>query len=275
MDAYDLDAYFSRIGHGGSTAPRLDTLAALHRAHTRAIAFENLNPLLDIPVGLDPASLQRKLVQGQRGGYCFEHNLLLSGVLQQLGFRVTQLAARVLWGAPDDAQRARTHMLLRIDVEGESFLIDGGFGGMTLPSPIRLDVEGPQTTTHEPYRLLRRGDDIFMQAEVAGEWRTLYRFDLQPHFLPDYEIVNGYYCYHPDSHFKQRLSVGRAVDGGRDALANNVLTRHRLGAESTKRVLGSASELRDALEDVFELRVPQVPQLHERLQRIAEMEVPA
>lgn len=274
MDMIDLDAYFRRIGHGGPATVRLDTLTAIHRAHTRTFPFENLNPLLDIPVRLDAESLQHKFVHEQRGGYCFEHNLLLSGVLQQLGFQVTQLAARVLSGAPDDAQRARTHMLLRIDVEGESFLIDGGFGGMTLPTPIRLHVEGPQATSHEPYRLLPLGEERLMQSEVGGEWRTLYRFDLQPHYLPDYEIVNGYYCYHPESHFKQRLIAGRAIDGGRDALANNVLTQHRLGTESRKRVLSSASELRDALEEVFELRLPTVPLLHERLQRIAELEVP-
>jgi arylamine N-acetyltransferase len=39
-----------------------------------AIAFENLNSLLNQPVKLDLASLQQKLINEGRGGYCFEQN---------------------------------------------------------------------------------------------------------------------------------------------------------------------------------------------------------
>jgi N-acetyltransferase len=48
-EAIDLDAYFRRIGHAGAREPTLDTLAALHLRHVRAIPFENLNPLLGWP----------------------------------------------------------------------------------------------------------------------------------------------------------------------------------------------------------------------------------
>jgi len=42
-------------------------------------------------------------------GYCFEQNLLLSHVLNGLGFKVSGLAARVLWNAPEGASpRAAT-----------------------------------------------------------------------------------------------------------------------------------------------------------------------
>jgi arylamine N-acetyltransferase len=40
----------------------------------RAIAFENLTSLLKQPVKLDLASLQQKLINEGRGGYCFEQN---------------------------------------------------------------------------------------------------------------------------------------------------------------------------------------------------------
>src|SRR5688572_5787925 len=96
----DLDAYFERIGHRGPRPATLDTLAAIHALHPAAIPFENLDPFLGRPVRLDLPSLERKLVDERRGGYCFEHNLLLAAVLRRLGFAVTGLAARVLWNQP-------------------------------------------------------------------------------------------------------------------------------------------------------------------------------
>ena len=73
----DLDAYFRRIGYDGPRDASLETLRELHRLHPQAIPFENLDPLLGRPVNLDPASLQAKLVEGGRGGYCFEQNGVL------------------------------------------------------------------------------------------------------------------------------------------------------------------------------------------------------
>src|SRR5689334_9048986 len=134
--AIDLDAYFERIGYTGAGTPTLDTLRVILLRHTEAIAFENLDPLLRRRVRLDAASLERKLVRDGRGGYCFEHNLLLRHALEGIGFAVTGLAARVIWNAPEGALRPRTHMLLRVQVEGTPYLADVGFGGQTLTGPL-------------------------------------------------------------------------------------------------------------------------------------------
>ena len=87
----DLDTYFRRIGFAGEAVPDRATLDAIHRLHPQAIAFENLDPLLGVPVRLDAAALQDKLVRSGRGGYCYEHNLLLMHVLKALGFDVRGL----------------------------------------------------------------------------------------------------------------------------------------------------------------------------------------
>ena len=89
----DLDSYFKRIGYSGSRSPTLETLRALQARHPLAIAFENLDTLSGRPVRLDVGSLERKLVQSRRGGYCFEQNLLFKHVLGALGFTATALAA--------------------------------------------------------------------------------------------------------------------------------------------------------------------------------------
>jgi arylamine N-acetyltransferase len=95
--ALDLTAYFDRIGHTGLSEPTLETLHSLVAAHNRSIPFENLDPLLGIPVAdLSAAALAEKLVQRRRGGYCYEQNGLMGYVLEQLGFGVERLAGRVV-----------------------------------------------------------------------------------------------------------------------------------------------------------------------------------
>ncbi|MGZ5214282.1 MAG: arylamine N-acetyltransferase family protein, partial [Actinomycetota bacterium] len=94
----DLEAYLARIGHTGDLGPTIDTLTALHREHVLSIPFENLDILLGRPIRLDLESLQAKLVQRRRGGYCFEQNSLFAAVLEHLGFDIVRLAARVRMG---------------------------------------------------------------------------------------------------------------------------------------------------------------------------------
>jgi N-hydroxyarylamine O-acetyltransferase len=63
----DLDAYFERIGWGGSTQATFDTLSDLVRAHVTAIPFQNLDVLLGRPIRLDLEGIQDKLVRARRG----------------------------------------------------------------------------------------------------------------------------------------------------------------------------------------------------------------
>lgn len=193
----DLPAYLARIGHAGAVRPDLETLAALQRAHTQAIPFENLDPWLARPVVLDGDALQRKLVAQRRGGYCYEHNLLLGEALRAIGFAVVDLAARVRWNMPEELQRPRTHMLMLVSLDGERFVVDGGFGGMVLTAPLRLEQRGPQVTPHGRFRVQREGGGEAVQVESGGAWKTLYVFTHEPQLRVDYEMTSWYLCNHP------------------------------------------------------------------------------
>ena len=264
----DVDAYCERIGYTGPRSVSLDTLAAIHLHHPQAIPFENLNPLLRWPVRLDVQSLQQKLVRDQRGGYCYEHNLLLSQVLQQLGYRVRPLAARVLWNVPEGIVRPRSHMLLLIDVDDGRYVADVGFGGLTLTAPLRLQVDVEQSTPHELFRLVASGEEFVMQAKCGDSWRSLYTFDLQEQRLEDYEVVNWYLCNNPSSHFVTGLVAARPDRECRYALRGQEFTVHHVNGGTERRLLISAGELREALEKTFRVTLPEGPELDVALQRV-------
>jgi N-hydroxyarylamine O-acetyltransferase len=268
-DSIDLDSYLHRIGFRGDSRPTLETLRTIHALHPQTIPFENLNPLLRRPVRLDAASLEDKLVRSGRGGYCFEHNLLLRHALEALGYRVTGLAARVLWGAPQGAVTSRTHMLLRVYVDGTSYLADVGFGGLTLTAPLRFATDVEQPTPHEPARITSSGNEFLMQAKLGEAWHTLYRFDLQEQHLIDYELANWYTSAHPRSFFVNGLMVARSDPGRRYTLRNTELSVYESGGRHEHRTLASVAELRDALTGLFQLSLPEGPEVDAALARLA------
>jgi N-hydroxyarylamine O-acetyltransferase len=264
--AFDLDAYLRRIAYDGARMPTLDTLREIHRRHVASIAFENLDPLLRRPVQLDAGSLQRKLVDGGRGGWCYEQNNTLRHALDALGFRTTGLAARVVWNRPPGVVTPRTHMLLRVDLD-QPWIVDAGFGGLTLTGPLRLVPDVEQATPNGPFRLAPCDDGFELQARLGDDWTPLYRFDLQPQQLADYALVNWYLSHHPQSHFLNGLMVARTDAGGRYTLRDNVLTVRHADGHVEARTLDSPAALRAALETEFRLVLPDGPELDAVLAR--------
>jgi len=264
-DSLDLDAYLRRIGWRGELRPDLASLQRLPALHVAAIAFENLNPFLGRAVPLDLASVQRKLVHEGRGGYCFEQNLLFAEVLRATGFRVTGLAARVLWGRPEDAVTARSHMALLVDLPEGPHIVDVGFGGLTLTGVLRLQPGIDQPTPHEPFRLLEADGDWRMQARVRGEWKTLYRFDLQRQHAVDYEVSNYFVATNPASHFVNHLICARALPERRLALMDREFTVHPLHGDSVRRLLASPQAICEVLRSEFDIALPSPDELEQRL----------
>lgn len=254
----DLGAYFDRIGYRGAAEPNLEVLQDLMTAHTGAIPFENLDPLMGVPVDdLSPGALTDKLVHRRRGGYCYEQNGLMGYALAEIGFRVRRLVGRVVWMLPPDAPLgAQTHTVLAVTFPGSqgSYLVDVGFGGQTLTSPIRFETANAQQTTHEPYRLNDRGDGLVLQAMVRGDWKPLYVFGTQTVPQIDLKVGSWYVSTHPESIFVTGLMAALTTDDARYNLAGRNLTVHRAdGSEKIR--LDDAAAVIDVLSERFGIDV--------------------
>jgi arylamine N-acetyltransferase len=257
----DLNGYFDRINYRGVAEPNLDVLQDLVTAHTQTIPFENLDPMMGVPVDdLSPVALTDKLVHRRRGGYCYEVNGLMGYVLGQIGFRVRRLAGRVIWMLPPHAPLpAQTHTVLAVRFPGSqgAYLVDVGFGGQTPTSPLRLETGSVQQTTHEPYRLEDRGDGLVLQALIRGEWVPLYEFSTRTQPDIDRKVGSWFVSTHPSSHFVTSLTAARVTEDGRLNLAGRNLTIHRADA-SEKVWLDDAAAVVDILSDLFGINVADV-----------------
>lgn len=250
----DLDAYCARIGYDGPRAPTLDVLRALHVLHPAAIPFEAIDVLTGRGVDLAPAAVEAKLVHGRRGGYCFEQNGLFKRALQAFGFPVEALLARVMWRAPEDGPPGpRTHMVLKVMVEGEAWLADVGFGGCVMTAPLRLNTDLPQPTHHEDFRLTPRDGELVLAARLADGWAPLCAIGLAPQLDVDFVVANWFTATHPESPFRNHLMVARSGRDARYALLDNRLTI-RSSEGVTQRIL-EPREIESALADLFLLPV--------------------
>ena len=269
-DDANLTAYFERIGFSGSIAPTLKTLEALQFLHPAAIAFENIDCLIERPVRLDAPSVQQKLIFEKRGGICFEQNMFFKAALQTLDFKVRTLAAEVLWNrdetADPDAPPQLGHMLLLIEIGGVSYVADVGFGGVTLTAPLKLKADAEQTTNNESYRLTESDGVWLLEVKIGDGWRPVYRFDLAERGFAELEAMSDKVSLSP--RFRDNLIAARAEKGRRFALANNRLTTYTIGESKQLRVLTSVAELRQALTDVFGISLPGSDRLDPALARL-------
>jgi N-hydroxyarylamine O-acetyltransferase len=250
VDALDLEAYLRRIGHDGETAPTGATLAALHRAHLDAIAFENLDIVLGRGIAVDLPSVQAKLVERGRGGYCFEHGLLFAAVLERLGFTVERLLARV---GPDSASpRPRTHMTLRATAGTERWLADVGFGSGLL-APLPFDAPGPYEQGPWAFELVSIGAGSWaLRERERGEWVTGYVFDDQRQHAADVVMANHYISTFPRSPFVGQAVVVRKDEHAVRRIRGRTFSVTHPDWSIEERTLDDR-ELADALREVFRL----------------------
>jgi N-hydroxyarylamine O-acetyltransferase len=265
MDGFDLGAYLRRIGHRGPRPrPDLETLEALVALHRSAIAFENIDALASKVPLLDAASLQAKLVARRRGGWCFEQNHLLRAALERIGFDVVGLEGRVRVGASgEDPVTPRTHMALRIALDGRRWLVDVGFGGLTPAGALAFDEDDVQVRRGQSYRLVaapsdeRRDSRWTLQGVTDGCWHDFYLLHPEPAHAVDYTVTNWYVATWPGAMLRSNLVVSRPLpDGTRVALLNERLTVRPGGdGPPERRFLASRAEFVDVLADLFDLAV--------------------
>jgi N-hydroxyarylamine O-acetyltransferase len=247
QQSVDLSAYFNRIGYAGSLEPTVDTLSALQERHLASISFEAVDVLLGRGVDISPAAVDAKLIGAHRGGYCYEQNGLFKRVLQTLGFEAEPLVAAVRWGAqPGSSPPPRSHMSLRVTIEGVPWLVDVGFGSSVPPAPIRLDTREPQPTRYGRHRIIPLGAGQLVQAEVGGQWVSLYDLSSEPLLDTQFELFNWYASTHDGSPFRHQLIVARTTPEARYSLldgrfsvrfADGRLERQYLDAAGIRRVL--------------------------------------
>jgi N-hydroxyarylamine O-acetyltransferase len=240
----DLAAYLRRIGYEGPLLANFETLRALHRAHLRAIPYENFDVQLRRPLTIDPYAAFDKIVARGRGGWCYEMNGVFGLVLQAIGFNVTRLAAN---GSSEDS-----HLVLTVALNGATYVADVGFAdGPIEPYPL---TEGPFS---------QDGFEFRIENEPAGRWHLYnHRLGMAPGFVAGGPNEAGmvdrcrWLQSSPDSPFVQHPIACRRTSTGFVTLIG--LTLRTITPNEAKRVeIANADEYVATLKTRFGLDLPE------------------
>lgn len=176
----NIGAYLDRIGYQGPRLATRQVLFDVHRAHLRAVTYENLDIHLGRILTVDTPHIFDKIVTQYRGGWCYEMNGLLAWALGELGFSVTLLASAVNREKLGD-KAERNHLILLVQLE-QPWLVDVGFGnGFLQPLPLK---PGRYTQGFLTYELAQNDTHWFFSNHQYGG--PGYDFTLQPQAFHDF-----------------------------------------------------------------------------------------
>ena len=259
-----LHDYLERIGGGGpaqsasrASAPRADveTLHQLHAAHRETFLFENLTIQTGGRISLALQDLERKFIDERRGGYCFEHNTLFASALREIGFAPVTMLGRVRRGPPE--RWCRTHMVLRLRIDGEVWMADVGFGSIGLLEPMPLRDGATSRQGGFEYALRRDGGLWVLSMRDAASTQDLYEFSEDPQTPWDVEVANHFTSTHPESVFRRTLTIQRTARAERLVLRNDIITRYRDGRTIDEPL--DRGRLHAAARELFGITLPAGP----------------
>jgi N-hydroxyarylamine O-acetyltransferase len=235
-----IDALLSRLGLRAPVSADLDGLFAVHRAYLERVPYEDLAVQLGETGPLSFDDLAARVLTG-RGGYCFELNTVLAGLLRGLGFTVTHHQAVVGGEGPTN------HMALLVWLDGSAWIADAGLGeGFLDPLPLRSGAYaiGPFT-----YTLEREPGGTWWMGQ--HEWGSVsgFRMAVEESVVGDFEPHHRRLATDPASSFVQTLVVQKPGFDRITTLRARTLSAVGPTVDS-KRVVADVSEFSSVLSSL-------------------------
>src|SRR5438874_7017815 len=138
----NIEKYLARIGmEGVGVVPDIAGLKLLQRQHLLNVPFENLDIHWKRPITMDTGSFYKKIINGNRGGFCYELNGLFNELLRETGFETRLLSARVADGSGNFSPEF-DHLSILVIMGEMQYLADVGFGAFAAePLKFVADVD--------------------------------------------------------------------------------------------------------------------------------------
>ena len=213
-----LDKYLQRIKLTTELTVSRELLIEIHQAHLANIPFENIDITLGKPIELSEDVILKKVLDDNRGGFCYELNFALYLLLSAIGFNVTLLSARVFNGS--GYGKEYDHLLLLVDLDGEQIIVDVGFGdSFQLPFSINGSVHKESTGFYK----VNDNEDVYTLWKSLDDkdWLPLYIFTSTPRKLAEFEDMCVHQQTSSESNFTKGMVCTVPVENGRKTLSGN------------------------------------------------------
>lgn len=260
-----LHDYFKRIGYEGSTKISEKVLQDLIWKHVITIPFENLNMHTGATTNVEGVeNIFNKIVNDQRGGWCYEVNVLFFYVLKTMGFDV-KLQLSSVFDSLKNIWRFPQHCILIVNLNEKIFLIDVGFGNMCPVQPIQINStnEVQRMKNGIAYSISKSNEDneYLYTAGFNDKFIPQYKFKLTKHSLELQDLIepNEWSCKNPDSPFVNHAIVRISTTNGFIRLLDDRCVEYKNVngvMESIEHKFSCVTEYSSILEEYFGIKIP-------------------
>lgn len=211
---FDVDGYLKRIGCGGETGVDVATLRKLHKKHLMALPYNGAAQDLSDGIHLvdldENAMFETSVVNGQ-GGTCFQLARLFHRLLRELGYDVTLMAGSTAEGRENFGLDVE-HMLNRVSLDGEEWLVDVGYPGPSFIEPL-LVTDAVQTQYGCQYRLVGHESGFALQRRgKVSRWGVVYTFTMEARQWDDWQELEDHLNREYASDESDACPIGRGTD---------------------------------------------------------------
>jgi len=249
IENIDIQKYLKKLNFDKVINLTADVLYELQKCHMMRIPFENFDIQNSKPILMDPSYFWDKVVEQNRGGICYELNGLFYELLDTLGFSVSMVSGRV-FGRRKVYGEEYDHLALIVEIGGEKFLSDVGFGEFAM-KPLRVVQDIEQEDERGLFKI-DQFDETYLRVlkKIGEEWAPQYLFTQVKRKLEDFREMFNFHQTDPDSHFMQKRLISKATENGRITISGNLLMVKENG-EETKTLIKNEEMFESLLKEHF------------------------
>lgn len=243
----DVEKYLHRIGlEREEIKADLPSLERIMRAHLASIPFENIDAFDEGKTpDLGVSALFDKMILHRRGGWCFELNGLMGALLTALGYEIYNLGVRVTAGGNELAPVL--HRGIAVELDGEKYYCDVGFGTLAFPGPIPFS-----------------GEEIsggFFIMKDAGQYRVCRRkgetvdylliFEDRLYLPQNFVVCNFFTSQNTATPFRKRRSISMQDGSLRRQMVDNTMKEYLDGELVRSVTAEDAAQLKALVWECF------------------------
>lgn len=248
---FNREKYLDRINYLGSLEPNLVVLKKLQKNHLLTVPFENLDIHYQTPIELNIDRIYEKIVQNNRGGFCYELNGLFYELLLSLGFNAKRVSARV-FKKDNEYSPEFDHFAIIVKIGTTEYLTDVGFGEFIF-EPLELQFGKIQKDQRASYLIDKHTNGYLQVTRIEnGQAVPEFIFKNVGRELKEYTEMCEYHQSNPNSHFMKKRLISIPTENGRITISGNTL-KIKENNNMSEKELKNETEFKQVLWEYFKI----------------------
>ncbi|MEM7572146.1 MAG: arylamine N-acetyltransferase [Bacteroidota bacterium] len=253
----NIKNYTNRIGYKDNIEITESCLRELHKCHVMSIPFEAIDVYMGRRIELDLESIYHKVINKQRGGYCYELNYLFHKMLSEVGFPNFMISASIF--NEDQFGPEFDHMAIIVELE-DQWLVDVGFGDLFI-EPIKIETQHKQHDKLKIYEIKKICPNEYILYEyltIEAKPAVKYNFGIEPREISEFTEQNNWKQTSDESFFVKNRICTLPMEKGRKTIFNDFYKTKSNGESKEIKIEGNLMFIK-LLKDEFQIDIENTP----------------